>query len=96
MGSELDYLHKILKDKTRRKILLTLNLEEPLSYTDLIGELGFQTTGRLNYHLKQLDDLLARDANRRYSLTEKGHLAVRLLTEFPNQNRKETGLKPKW
>jgi hypothetical protein len=29
-------------------------------------------------------------------LTEKGKLAVRLLTEFPEQNRQQMGLKPKW
>ena len=96
MGSGLEFLHKILKDETRRKIVLLLNEKEALSHTDLMEELGFLTTGLLNYHLKQLDDLLTKDTDGRYILTEKGKLATRLLTEFPEQNRKQLGMKPKW
>ena len=96
MGSGLEFLHKILKDETRRKIVLLLNQKGTLSYTDLMEELAFINYGRLNYHLKQLDDLLTKDANGRYTFTEKGKLAVRLLTEFPDQNRQQLGLKPKW
>jgi predicted transcriptional regulator len=94
MGSGLEFLHKILKDKTRRKIVLLLNEKGALSHTDLIEELDFINNGRLNYHLKQLNDLLTKDTNRRYILTEKGKLAIRLLTEFPEQNRQQMGLKP--
>lgn len=96
MSSGLDSLHKILKDETRRKIVLLLNEKSALSHTDLMAELGFLTTGLLNYHLKQLDDLLTKDADGKYTLTEKGKLATRLLTEFPEQNRKQMGMKPKW
>ena len=96
MDSGLDSLHKILKDETRRKIVLLLNEKGALSHTTLMEELGFLTTGRLNYHLKQLDDLLTKDTDGRYTLTEKGKLATRLLTEFPEQNRKQMGVKPKW
>jgi hypothetical protein len=96
MGSGLDSLHKILKDETRRKIVLLLNEKGALSHTDLMEELGFLTTGLLNYHLKQLDNLLTKDADGKYTLTEKGKLATRLLTEFPEQNRKQMGMKPKW
>ena len=96
MGSGLDSLHKILKDETRRKIVLLLNEKGALSHTDLMEELGFLTTGLLNYHLKQLDGLLTKDADGKYTLTEKGKLAMHLLTEFPKQNRKHMGMKPKW
>jgi hypothetical protein len=96
MGSGLDSLHKILKDETRRKIVLLLNEKGALSHTDLMEELGFLTTGLLNYHLKQLDGLLTKDADGKYILAEKGKLAIRLLTEFPEQNRKQMGMKPKW
>jgi hypothetical protein len=96
MSSGLDSLHRILKDETRRKIVLLLNEKGDLSHTDLMAELGFLTTGLLNYHLKQLYDLLTKDSDGRYTLTEKGKLAARLLTEFPEQNRKQMGMKPKW
>jgi hypothetical protein len=96
MSAGLEFLHKILKDETRRKIVLLLNEKNALSHTDLLDELGFLSTGRLNYHLKQLNSLLTKTADGKYVLTEKGKLAVRLLTEFPEQNRQQMGLKPKW
>jgi uncharacterized protein YneF (UPF0154 family) len=96
MSAGLDFLHKILKDETRRKIVLLLSEKNALSHTNLLDELGFLSTGRLNYHLKQLDGLLTKTADGKYTLTEKGKLAVRLLTEFPEQNRQQMGLKSKW
>ncbi|MCW4005308.1 MAG: winged helix-turn-helix domain-containing protein [Candidatus Bathyarchaeota archaeon] len=96
MTSGVEFLYKILKDETRRKIVLLINEKQALSHTELINQLGFLTTGRLNYHLKQLNDLLTKDAEGRYTLTEKGKLATRLLIEFPDQNRHQMGLKPKW
>ena len=86
MSSGLSSLHKILKDKTRRKIILLLNEKGSLSYTDLMDELGIVSTGMLNYHLKVLGDLLKKNEAGQYSLTEKGKVAARLLTEFPDEN----------
>jgi hypothetical protein len=57
MSSGLDSFHKILKDKTRREIVLLLKEKDSLCYTDLMTCLGIVNTGRLNYHLKVLDDL---------------------------------------
>jgi len=96
MNSGIASLHKILKDKTRQKIVILLDEKGCLSYTDLMAGLGNVSTGLLNYHLKVLDDLLSKDQDGKYLLTEKGKLASRLLLEFPEQNRKQMGLKPKW
>jgi DNA-binding transcriptional ArsR family regulator len=86
MTSTIDSLHKILKDETRRKIILELYEKESVSYTDLMESLGIISTGTLNYHLKVLGDLLEKDQEEKYKLSEKGKLASRLLTEFPEQN----------
>lgn len=83
MSSGLATLHKILKDETRRKIVLLLNEKGSLSYSDLMDSLGIVSTGTLNYHLKVLGDLLAKNEIGHYLLTEKGKLASRLLIEFP-------------
>ncbi|MCW3996158.1 MAG: winged helix-turn-helix domain-containing protein [Candidatus Bathyarchaeota archaeon] len=83
MNSGLDSLHKILKDENRRKIVLLLNEKGSLSYTDLMDMLGIVRTGTLNYHLKVLGDLLAKNETGHYVLTEKGKLSSRLLIEFP-------------
>ena len=84
MTSTIDSLHKILKDETRRKIILTLNDKGTLSYTDLMESLDVVSTGTLNYHLKVLGDLLEKDQAEKYTLSERGKLAYRVLTEFPN------------
>ena len=96
MNNGLASLHRILKDETRSKIILLLQEKGSLSYTDLMSALGIANTGKLNYHLKVLDDLVSKNADGQYLLTEKGKLAMRLLTEFPEQSRKQMGLKPKW
>jgi hypothetical protein len=54
-------------------------------------------TGRLNYHLKVLGDLVSKDNEGRYRLTERGQLAVNLLETFPErvpiENRRPSFLK---
>jgi DNA-binding transcriptional ArsR family regulator len=95
MSSGLASLHKILKDETRRKIILLLNEKGSLSYTELMDTLGIVSTGTLNYHLKVLGDLLAKDDSGQYMLTEKGKLASRLLVEFPEQEN-DVQEKRKW
>jgi hypothetical protein len=100
MTSTIDSLHKILKDETRRKIVLKLNEKGSISYTELMGDLGIVSTGTLNYHLKVLGELLEKNEAERYLLSEKGKLASRLLTEFPEQNgstlNKRRRLKVVW
>lgn len=88
-------LLKILKDETRRKIILLLDKKGSLSYSDLMETLEFGSTGTLNYHLKVLGDLLVKNETGQYMLTDKGKLASRLLTEFPEQN-KQLQTKKKW
>jgi DNA-binding transcriptional ArsR family regulator len=94
MSSGIASLHKILKDETRRKIILLLHEKGSLSYTDLMDTLSIVSTGTLNYHLKVLGDLLSKNADGKYTLTEKGKLASRLLLEFPDNSQLQT--KAKW
>ena len=83
MGSGIASLLKVLKDETRRKIILLLQEKGSLSYVDLMKALGITNTGKMNYHLKVLGDLLSKKEDGQYALTEKGTLASRLLLEFP-------------
>jgi hypothetical protein len=85
--SGLTSLHKILKDETRQKIILLLNEKQCLGYTDLMDSLEVVSTGLLNYHLKVLGDLLTKNEEGQYMLTEKGHLGYRVLTEFNEKNQ---------
>jgi len=95
MSSGLESLHRILKDQTRRKILLFLNEKSAATYTDLMQEVGTTSTGTLNYHLKVLGDLLSKNESGQYVLTENGKAAVRLMLEFPEQEKQEQ-VKKKW
>jgi hypothetical protein len=86
MSLGIDSLHKILKDETRRKIVLLLNEKGSLGYTDLMDTLKISSTGTLNYHLKVLGELLEKNETGQYLLSEKGKLASRFLVEFPEQD----------
>jgi hypothetical protein len=84
-------LHKILSDTTRRSILELLAEKEALGYTENMTVLRVTNTGRLNYHLKVLGDLVSKDNEGRYRLTERGQLAVNLLKTFPERVPIENG-----
>ncbi len=95
MSAGLDSVYKILKDETRRKIVLLLNEKGSVNYTDLMVALGISSTGTLNYHLKILGELLTKNGGGQYVLTEKGKLASRLLLEFPEEDN-QLREKRKW
>jgi DNA-binding transcriptional ArsR family regulator len=96
MSNGLESLHKILKDGTRQKIISLLNEKGNLSYTDLMGDLEVVSTGLLNYHLKVLGDLIQKDENGLYLLTEKGKLASKVLTDFPNSQVSDKRIFKAW
>ena len=77
--SGLTSLHKVLKDETRQKIITLLNEKGSLGYTELMDATEIGSTGLLNYHLKVLSSLIAKNESGQYLLTEKGKLASRLL-----------------
>src|SRR6266487_275985 len=82
MPADLGSLHRILKDPTRRRILSALNEKGPLAYVEILGLLEIEHTGKLNYHLRLLGDLVSKDDSGRYSLTEKGKLAIQVTSKF--------------
>lgn len=67
----------VLSNPIRLEILATLH-QRPgdVRYADLRAELSIRDKGRLNYHLRQLDGLVARDDGR-YTLTDRGRRLVR-------------------
>lgn len=71
-----------LSDETRNRIITSLS-QDNLTYSELIEKLSISNTGTLNYHIHILDDLILKNEEGNYILTEKGRLASKLLTEFP-------------
>jgi len=57
MDMDLASLHKILKDPIRRKIVIHLG-NGSLAYMELMNLLEIANTGKLNYHLKVLGNLV--------------------------------------
>jgi DNA-binding transcriptional ArsR family regulator len=81
MGLDSVCLHRILKDETRRKIVILLHGTDSHTYSDLLEALKTRDRGRLNYHLKSLTPLLAKNESG-YTLNEQGMQAWRVLQEF--------------
>jgi len=71
-------IYSILSHPFRRKILLLLEKEGYLPYTDLMEKLGLETTGQLNFHLKKIGSLIGKD-KRSYFLTEDGKRVLKML-----------------
>ncbi len=68
-----------LGHQERRNILKIISLAEGgASYSGILGELGLNT-GRMNYHLRQLEGLVVRNGNRKYHLTPLGEKAISVL-----------------
>jgi DNA-binding transcriptional ArsR family regulator len=81
MNSDSAWMHKILRDDTRRKIIILLHDSNKLTYTDLLDALKIPDRGRLNYHLKSLEPLLTKQDNT-YTLNERGIQSWKILQEF--------------
>ncbi len=93
MSSDLGALPRILKDPTRRRILDLLVQKGALSYVEILNALDIDHTGKLNYHLKLLGDLVAKNQVAQYVLTEKGELALQILSKFESVHpRKDAGV----
>jgi hypothetical protein len=89
MSVDIESFQKVLNHPIRRKVILTLKQSGSLSYMDLMGAVKASNTGKFNYHLKILADLIQKDFDGKYLLTEKGQLAAQFLLTF-----KEKGIEP--
>jgi len=68
-----------LSHRERRNILKIISVApQGAIYSDILGELGLNT-GKMNYHLKQLEGLVERNGDRRYRLTPLGKRALTVL-----------------
>ncbi|MFX0003528.1 MAG: hydrogenase iron-sulfur subunit [Candidatus Hodarchaeota archaeon] len=71
-------IYSVLSHPFRRKILLLLEKEGYIPYTDLMEKLGLETTGQLNFHLKRIGSLINKD-KKSYFLTEDGKRVLKIL-----------------
>ncbi len=74
-----------LGHRERRNILKIISVApQGAIYSDILGELGLNT-GRMNYHLKQLEGLVERNGERRYRLTPLGKRALAVLGSMTDE-----------
>jgi len=78
-------LQNVLKHPIRQRIVLFLLEKKELAYMDLMNLVEITNTGKLNYHLKILGDLIEKNEDGKYHLTEKGQLASEFLLRFPKK-----------
>lgn len=78
--SSEDELVWLLRQRTRRKILLAIGNAGKISATSLRDALNI-STGSLYYNLRQLKDFVAQDQDRNYVLTEEGERVYKILKE---------------
>ncbi|MFX1345609.1 MAG: hydrogenase iron-sulfur subunit [Promethearchaeota archaeon] len=71
-------IYSILSHPFRRRILLLLENEGYIPYTDLMERLGLETTGQLNFHLKKIGSLIDKD-KKSYFLTEEGKRVLKII-----------------
>ena len=80
-----DLVIKVLGHRERKRILKIVgSYQEGINYTGVLGETGL-STGKLNYHLGELEGFLDRDEDRLYTLSPLGEKAVATL-EFIKQD----------
>ncbi len=85
MAVDFESFNDVLKHPIRRKVILALGTSKTLSYVELLNLAECSNTGKFNYHLKVLGDLIEKDNAGKYSLTEKGQLALQFLQKFPEK-----------
>ena len=80
-----DLVIKVLSHQERKRILKIVgSYPEGVNYTGILGETGL-STGRLNYHLGELEGFLERDDDRLYTLGVLGRKAAATLS-FINED----------
>ena len=62
----------------RIKILKVL-AEKSLSFSELKRELGIKSSGKLDFHLKKLDNLITTNNEGKYTLTREGYAALQAI-----------------
>ena len=73
MGS--DETFEAIAHPLRIKILKLL-AEKPMGFSELKRKLGIKSSGKLDFHLKKLGNLIALNSEGKYTLTSEGYAAL--------------------
>ncbi|MHA1686160.1 MAG: PH domain-containing protein [Candidatus Heimdallarchaeaceae archaeon] len=76
-----EWVIKAINSEIRRKILRLIYKNEQMTYTELLDSLKI-STGKLNFHIRQLTGLVEKVENKFYVLTELGNKALALIGQL--------------
>ncbi len=60
--------------------VLKLLAKRPMSFSELKRELGIKSSGKLDFHLKKLGNLVTLNSEDKYALTKEGYAALQTIT----------------
>ena len=81
LAFESEWVLKAITNQIRRKILHLINNYDYMIYSDLLRELKL-STGKLNFHLRQLTGLIEKKDEKSYILTSIGNKSLDLLQQL--------------
>jgi len=81
LSVESEYVLRAITHELRRRLLFLLKENSTQSYTELLSKLSL-STGKLNFHLKQLVGLIEKQDDGHYILTKVGDHAVTILEQI--------------
>ncbi len=76
-----EYVLRAISHDLRRKMLFLISSNAAQSYTELLSKLSL-STGKLNFHLKQLVGIIEKQEDGLYVLTKIGEQAVKILEQI--------------
>lgn len=83
---ELTQIFNLLKHPLRRAILKQLS-KSPRAYSQILKNLNIQESSILNYHLREMDDLMIKkDVNGKYELNEVGKICLQLVLKVKEKD----------
>lgn len=82
-----DEIFAALKNPIRRQILLVLEHDGEVSFSNLQAAVGISDTGSMSYHLKELSSLIEQSERGKYRLSETGRAGVALFQKVENQKK---------
>ncbi|MEX2719429.1 MAG: FAD-dependent oxidoreductase [Candidatus Sigynarchaeum springense] len=73
-------IYEVLSHPIRRRLLLLLERDGYLKHSELMDKLAIDKTGILNFHLKQLEELVSKEPKTKaYYLSEMGKAVIRII-----------------
>ena len=79
MSDDVDYILQAISNEVRRRILIYIARDGPISYTKLMKKVGIEDSGTFGFHIRKMQRLLRKDDVGEYVLSDLGRRAIEIL-----------------